>query len=496
MRRKSAYATLAGSTATTMVAALQSFVLLPLYLSIIGPRLYGAWLATGEVFVWLLAFDFGIPNLMIQRVGAFLARDEKDKIGPHFATSMLSLFVVGVAVCSAVGVGAPLVAALFGIVGPEAPALVLALRVGVVAVGVMLLSYGFIGLARGLQDTALVHMMAFVGALIGFGVTAVCLFLGFGLTSIAIGLVVRAVVALIGGVYFYFHRVDREVRSSIYVSGEAFVDIRKNCPAMFAAGIGYALMNNSMVTIAALAFNPVTATVLGVTRKAADLVRGVLDMIGHASYGGFAHLSAEGERRRMASVYRELDATFFGVAVALLAAYVAANPSLIAAWVGTKMYGGAALTIALALSTGLSSWSYMQVGLYRSMGHHAQASNALLIECGVRLALMVGFALLLGPDGLPLGVIATSSVVGLWASTRIRREAEEDHVPNTVWVWRVLPLVAAAIVCLLGPLGGWSPAIGAGVTFCLLTAALMVGVDPALLGYRRSLRRRIMRGEA
>lgn len=482
-RRRSAYATMAGSTASTLVAAAQSLVLLPLYLSTCGVGLYGAWLATGEALVWLLAFDFGIPNLLIQRVGAAKAKGET--FGAQFATSLASLVAIAAFVTTAVIAAAPYVPGAFALSGDEAASLTLALRIGALSTGLMLVAYGFIGLARGMQDTAVVQSVSLTGTVVGFGLTAWMLLSGYGLPSIAYGLLVRSSMTLLGGAWFFQSRI-MEI-GEFKPTRAAFEDIRKNCPAMFAAGIGYALMNNSMVTIAALMFGPVAATVLGVTRKVADIAKMALDMVGHASYGGFAHLWSSGDAVRVRSVYRELQSTFFLVACPLLAAYVAVNGAFVEVWVGHELFGGTLLTVAFALATVAGSWSYFQVGLYRSIGHHSIASNTLLVECAARLVLMVGLGYALGPVGLAIGALLTALVSGVWVNSLLVREAGSPKWPASAWLWRSVPVALAAIVGSLGLQGDWTLVIAYGSLAFVVAFLLIVATDPALVAVRRKL---------
>ena len=485
-RRRSALATLAGSTASTAVAAVQSLVLLPLYLSVVGPTLYGAWLATGEVLVWLLAFDFGVPNLLIQRVGAHLAKGEKREIGAHFTTSLVALGGIAFLLVAVVFALAPVIASAFGIEGRAAIELTSALRLGVFATGLMLLAYGFHGLARGLQDTSLVQGVSLAGTVVGFALTTVLLLTGQGLEAIAYGLIARSGFALAGGLVFVYTRVDDEIVESLRPTREATQDIAKNCPPMFVAGIGYALMNNSMVTLSAVMLRPDAAVVLGVTKKAADLVKMVLDMLGHASYGGFAHLYSQNDGRKTIGVYKELQSSFFLVATSLLAAYVAVNAVLIENWVGSDLYGGFALTFALALATVASSWSYLQIGLYRSMGHHSSSSLVLITECAVRLAAMVVAAALFGVVGLAMAAAVSAVASGVWATVRIR-ELLGQREDETVWMWRTLLFLGATAVGYVGVSGGWMLVCAVGVLVFVAASVLLLFADPALHGLRQRL---------
>jgi O-antigen/teichoic acid export membrane protein len=492
-RRKSALVTLMGSSATTTIAALQALVLLPLYLDVLGPRLYGAWLATGEAFVWMLAFDFGIPNLLIQRTGAMLASGDKRGIGQHFGASLAALFVLAALVCGLVWAFAPVIASMFG-GGDELGG---ALRMSVFAVGATLIGYGFVGLSRGLQDTVIVQGFSLGGTIASFAVTAWMLVNGFGIEALATGLVVRGASTLCGGLVFVGLRVDRSIVHAIRPTRAAFKDIAVHCPPMFAAGISYALMNNSSITLAALLFRPEAAALLGVMRKAADLVRGVLDMIGHASYGGFAHLFAIGDKERSIRVYRELGASFSLVAVSGLCAYVAVNGPLIEAWVGGEMYGGLALTIALAISAGLGAWSYMQIVVWRSQGSHNQASAVLFLACVVRLSLMVALAVPFGVIGLIVASAASSLGMGLWVSGRVWRGIGLTRPGvSRVWIVRSVPCLVALAVGAVGGLHGWVSVLAAGGLVAVLSSIWLVCLDPGLQHYRVRLGRRLSRGVA
>src|SRR5947209_4163631 len=96
-RRTAALVNLCGSTANTLVVAVQAVILIPLYLHFVGNRLYGAWLASGDILVWLQVFDLGLPNLLIQRIGAADGAGDDETIGEYLATGAVSLLLLGTA---------------------------------------------------------------------------------------------------------------------------------------------------------------------------------------------------------------------------------------------------------------------------------------------------------------------------------------------------------------------------------------------------------------
>src|SRR5512136_152353 len=122
-RRRAAVATLAGSTASTLIVSIQAVVLIPLYLHAIGPRLYGAWLGSGEILVWMQAFDLGLPNLMIQRIGAAYGQRDSKTVAEYFAAGMAAMAGVALIVGFSVFGFSRLLPGWMGLAGNEASTL-------------------------------------------------------------------------------------------------------------------------------------------------------------------------------------------------------------------------------------------------------------------------------------------------------------------------------------------------------------------------------------
>jgi O-antigen/teichoic acid export membrane protein len=489
-RRQAALGTFASSTATTLLASVQALALMPLYLASVGPTLYGAWLATGEMLVLMLAFDMGIPNLLIQRIGAALAKNDHRSIGRYFATGLVILVSLSLLLGLALALVSPYVAGWVGIRGEEARLLRSAFVLSSVATTAMLINFVFQGLARGLQDTKIVNLSSFLGTLAGFATTLVLLLMGQGLWSIAVGVATRSVLTLGGSLIFLFFRVAPDIRRSMCVDREVAREFWRLSPPLFTSGLAYSLMNNSQVLLAAVILGPQSATIFGLTRKATEPARSLLDAVGHASYGGFAHLFAAGDMDKTRSVYREIVAIYLAVAVALMGAYVAVNPSLVGVWVSQKMFGGIALTVLFALATICGGWSYLTLSLYRSTDHHRQTSAALMIECACRLPIMIGLVYLIGLPGLPLGAMVTALASGGWAHRRINAllpQSTEDPQRKIVWMVRLAIFAVGLAICSFVVKPSWVFVLSVGGLLLLGAVIVFTQVDPLLHRIRRRL---------
>ncbi len=496
-RQRAAFATFAGSTATTLLVSVQALVLMPMYLSHIGTRMYGAWLATGDLLVLMLAFDMGIPNILIQRIGASLAKNDKPAIGAYFGTGATILSGFALTLGLILASISPFVPHWVHLSGSEASLLQRTFLLDAFAICMMLINFIFQGLARGLQETTMVNASSFVATLIGFGTTLGLLLTGHGLWSISIGVAIRGGFALLGSIFFLLFVVDEEIRKSLRFDRTVVREFWQLSPTMFLAGLGYSLMNNCQVFLAALVLGPESSTIFGLTRKAADLGRNVLDAVGNASYGGFAHLYASGDRAKSRSIYREVVAIYLAVGLAIMSAYVAVNPSLVGVWVSQKMFGGTLLTVLLALSTLIGGWSYLTLSLYRSTGNHQTVSLALLSECACRLPVMLGLLYLFGLPGLPMGAILTGLVSGIWAHVRIQQQIRSDEPsiaePATVWVARAAIFAIGVVLCAFAFKPTWSFVVSVGPVILIGAGGVFLKIDPLLARFRSKIERRVAR---
>lgn len=407
-----------GSTSSGVLGALQTLILMPLYLREIGPGLYGAWSGSGDLLVWLQTFDFGIPNIMIQRIGAAHGRGDQASIGAYLCSGIAMVAVVAAAALAAAFAIHAWVPVWMGARGEAARTLSACFLIGATAAVMNILSHGIHGLAKGIQQTAFVNAALVVATVAGFGVTAGLLVGGWGLYSIAWGAAARAGIALAANLWFALSVLNRGLWSHFRLRGHLVREMAVLSPPVLLAGVSYGVMNNSQAAIAAMTLGPGAATVLTVTRRAMDLARYFSDVVAYAAYGGFASLfGGEEGRSRAMHVRAEVVAVYMTIAVALGTACMAVNPSFVTVWVGAEQFGGSALTVALATGLLVSGWSFLSNYLYRATGKQAEGAWLLVGEALVRVPLMAILARAFGLTGLAAASIGTAAVSG-WLAYR------------------------------------------------------------------------------
>lgn len=491
-RRRATVATLLGSTTNTLIVAIQAIVLIPLYLQAVGPRLYGAWLGSGDILVWMQAFDLGLPNLLIQRIGAAYGRDDSQAVGEYFATGIVALgFVASIVTFCAILISFWLPRGM-RLEGVEAKTLQSAFMVGAIAAGFNILNNSVVGFSRGIQDTTFLNAATIVSSISGFVVSTVLVLTGWGLWAIVLGLVTRTSVSLMGSVIFTIKSLRGELSRFFRVRPSLLREFVASSPATALGGVGYAVMNQSESALVAFMLSPELATVFTLTRKAIEMAQSIVDTIAIAAYGSFAHLVASAQREKSLRVYGQIVSLRFSLAFAVAAAYLAVNKSLITVWVDGAYYGGAFLTILLGARFIVTGGSFLMNYLYRATGPVVRGSLLLSFESLVRITLMIWLLRLIGLPGLPVAGMVSGIVFGYIAYRWIYERISVYSLPVRLWGLRVwiarfslFCIGIAACVFFFRP--SWVDILGLGSSLTILGALILLLIDPLVADIRSML---------
>jgi O-antigen/teichoic acid export membrane protein len=448
-RSRASAATFGANAINALIVGAQAIILVPLYLHAIGPHLYGAWLASAEVLVWMQAMDFGIPNLMIQRIASAYAHNDRQRAADWFAAGILVVLLISLLI-GAAGIAISLV--LPGWVGAppdQRAALTQAFLVGTVATCVTLLANGFVGLARAIQRTHFLSAALIISGLAGLITSLVLISDGWGLWAIPLGLVARAAVGISAALVFGIHAWRADFGVPFRIQRGILDELLKTSPITAIGGISYTLMSQSEIVFVAVLIGPEVAVVYALTRRAADLGRSLVDMIGFASYGGVAHLSSSVDHVTVRKTYGRLLALHLSSAIAVAAAYLAVNRSLLNVWVGPSIAPGIGLIFIMSIQSVVLGHSYLINLLYRATGRVVEGSSYLVVEALVRIPLLAAGLLVFGLLGLPLAATATALVSAILVRRRTFRElGGEGEQGNAVAIWTVRALVAGFAAAL------------------------------------------------
>ena len=428
-RRRAALTTLGGTGATVAITIAQAFLLIPLCLTYLGTHLYGAWLGASELLIWLQILDMGIPNLMTQRIGASVGQNDDGAVARWSATGLWVLAAIGTALAAVAMLSAPLVRVWAQVPASEADAFTGSFRLGAIASAMVLWYHGVLGISRGVQMTGVVNACQVAAAASGLVVAAVLLLGGFGVWSLAFGLLARGLISLVGAGVFLItaHKAAglRLERPSMPVLREMVA----LAPSLGGANAGYLLANNSEVLLVTTMFGPVAAAVYSLTRRAMDGVRALLESIAWAVYGGFAHLVTAADRHRARAVLHEILALRLGAACVCGAVVLAVNEPFVTLLFGPENFGGIWLTAGFAAQMIVGGQTFLANYLFRAAGRVREGSILLAAEAMARVGAVLAGLTIAGLAGAPWMAVGVTSVALVVTLRRLERELPPSGTP-------------------------------------------------------------------
>ena len=169
-----------------------SILLLPLYVKNIDNNTLGAWIAASSILNWMTLADPGVGEVLQQNIAEYLGRKQFGEISRSIGSGFVASGMI------------VLIAILFGFgcfffVGniinkdvTQFPHLASALMITVVSTGMSLVSFTLSGINQGLQNSAHVAISSLSANFLFLFVNLAFLYTGFGVMSIAIANLARA----------------------------------------------------------------------------------------------------------------------------------------------------------------------------------------------------------------------------------------------------------------------------------------------------------------
>ena len=486
-RRSAARATLVGNAATVGVTVAQAFLLVPLCLVHLGPTLYGAWLGASELLVWVPLLDAGVTNLLTQRIGAALGRDDYGDAARWSSTGLTALVLVGAALLAAGLLASPLVATWARVPQADAEGFVESFRIGAAGSTLLLLSNGVVGVSRGVQRTALVNAIQVAAAVAGLIVAMTLLVAGWGLWALGLGHFARGLTSFGGSLVFLATLPAAAGSWWRHPTKARALEMLTLAPSMAGASVGYAVANNSEILFVTTLFGPVPALTYALTRRAFDGVRSLLDTFAWAVAGGFSHLVTAADRHRARALLDEI--LWLRLATACLAAAVvlAVNRTFVSLLFGPEHYGGFGLTLAFAVQMIIGGQAFLANFLLRAIGQVREGSWLLAADAVARIAAIAGGLAVAGLAGAPWLSALVSAIALVVLGRRLEASLPEGREASASPPRATVPLLVVAI----GFAAAWLPVVPSWPGVAVMTTAVgLVGIGLLWLVHPPSVSRR------
>jgi O-antigen/teichoic acid export membrane protein len=434
------------------IAIITGLWLVPFTLHHVGPRMYGFWLASGELLAYASLTEFGVLVTVPWLVA------EADGRGDRHAVRVLVLNGLGAALISAVGyavVGSGLIAALPRVVhlDPVERASVIGPVLIIAASSVLLYPLRvFYCVLQGLQDVRFIGVVDLMAAPLGVVLTAGLLQAGFGLYALALGTAApQLAVGLINllrvgavapDVLRHWHRPKwRDVRSLFREGAGAWM-----------GGWGWRLISATDGLVLAILGQPTAVTALACTSKLSAALTQLSWVPCDSGLIGLANLAAERQDSRLRDAIVVMVRVYLALAGAAACVVLAANPAFVSRWVGGQMFAGGKANALLAMVSLAMTFAHALAVVPSALGQRMRIGLATFGSGVVHIGLAFGLGAWLGIPGVLLAGVCSHGIV--FPMLAWRPFARATRMPETAlfaevigpWAIRLLPLVAASVM--------------------------------------------------
>lgn len=393
------------------LAVAAALVVVPFVVGELGPRVYGFWLASGEVLGYAAMADFGLLGTMPWLVAEADGRRDRDglrRLMSNGAAATLGLLVIYLAGVGLLWAILPSVLRL----QPDERQLVLGPFVLVAAVGALGMPLRlFTATLAGLQDVKFQGVAAAAAWAADVVLTIVLLKLGYGLYALAAA---AAFPGLAAGVAA-FVRV-RLVAPDLLRAWPR--PRRADLSHLFRESIGgwlsqwgWRLTSATDGIILANVGNPIAVTALAMTSRLGNMLMQMSWMPGDSALVGLANLHGEQQPARLRAAVVALLRVNIALAGAAVCIVLAANPGFVAWWMPGDLFAGDQVNGLLAVALMVSSIAHAVIIVTGVLGRRVLVGVATLSSGVAQAALAFVLARRIGVPGIVIASIAAQSFV-------------------------------------------------------------------------------------
>jgi O-antigen/teichoic acid export membrane protein len=411
-RRKATLIQALGGYVNTGILIVQGLLLIPLYLYHIGAHTYGLWLASGGILGMMSLMNFGISSMLIQRVASSYGKQNYRQVGEYFMNGMIVYLFICISFGLVGWVVSSWVPVILTVTGGEASLLQGCFQLAVVAMVVAILNECLRSFSQALLRPAMPIIAIAAGRIIGIAATVWMLFDDFGLWAIPVGMLVAEGVILIANLFqsaYLLYKLEIKAR----VNYKIIKEYVQTSPVLFMSALGNALSQQADPLLITMFLSPEVTTAYMVTRRAADIVFKLMNVIVGSTMGSFSHLVGSDDDEKTKDVVKKLLIVSFLLGVIGFAGYVGTNQAFVALWVGKPFALGQNIILFIALGFFARSFRGLLGQMLYGLGDFAYPSIVILLEGLLRVVIAIVLLSAVGVIGIPLAfmfscVIATS----------------------------------------------------------------------------------------
>lgn len=392
--------------AAVVLMVISGLVLVPFYLKFIPLQDYGAWLATGNILVWITAVDPGLSAVLQQKVAVAYGRRDLPEIGRLAVSGItLGLLLSLLPVLLAFGLADHLPSWLRLTSEVNAPVLVKAFLLAGFGTTLAVMSFALASVNQGLLSGVGIGVIYVVVHSLDILITILLLHRGWGVTAIAFSFVMRGGGLMLGHAGYLLWRIRKEnIPLSFSLAG--IKSLSNVLSFTFFSKAGILIVSNMESFLVARLVGAGQVPLLALTRKSLDIGRIVVERPPLAFMPAISHLVGAGEMGKVREYLLRLFRVLLWLAGLIVGGVLVFNDDFVGLWVGRELFAGKWVNAVLCLN-------FLLVALHSSLSNLALSLGDIKRNSLVSLAqslIYVAAAVALGKAYGILGIAAAMAV--------------------------------------------------------------------------------------
>ncbi|MEX0326086.1 MAG: lipopolysaccharide biosynthesis protein [Puniceicoccaceae bacterium] len=444
-----------GGWVSTSILILQAFFLIPLYLTFLGDRLYGFWLASGGLLAWVALVDPGAGAITKVRCANAYARKNLKEVVHYFWHGSVIMGCV-LALYSLVVFA---LADAFPRWFDADPALVVILgnciRLAGIA-GALSMANNFLkDFSAALQRTKVPAILQVCSEVVSFSTILVCLvILKWGLWALPLGLLTRNLFAVVGNLVNSWILL-RSLPPGQTWSRVIFNDYFRTTPSILAAKASSSFSSNLPNILLTKLLGPESAVAFTVTSRLALVAQQFINNGLAGAYPAYGHLFGDAEvtEQRKIDLVSGFVRGFVFVGGCSVVGYTLLNKGFVGLWTSPEQFVGQWFVGLMALATFMILRSRLLMGMIFSSGAMQSAGYVSSLENILQAALMVAGVSLIGVMGVPAALIVSGILVQFLYQQIINRGTNRASQGLLLLQWAWIPI--AVVIGLVLPFSGF-----------------------------------------
>lgn len=390
------------------------FLLVPLYLKYIPLETYGAWLATGNIIAWLTVVDPGISDVVRQQVGRAYGAGEIHKLNDYLVSGTLLSFIVSLIILLVGLFSSNFIIDLISITNLDSIIIIKnAFILALIGSSLLIFSFGFTSFSQGLLGSVGIGIVYVVATIVSLVINVVLLIKGYGLYSIPISQIIRALILIAGNVSYIFWRYVQE-SIKFHFSIKGIFALTKLSGYNILGRLGSVISTQIDTFLVARYLGAEVAPILNLTKKGPELSRMFVERPPIAMVPAITNAWGSGEFDKVRSNTSRLFIIILWLLGLIFSGFIIFNKSFVSLWIGPNLYAGNSINILICLAIIISVTVNVSSNIFFALGNIKEASKINFIQGIITvMALYLGVKFF-GLFGLVLAQIISLLVYSAW----------------------------------------------------------------------------------